>query len=177
MDAAHDPSTADRGATRLSELYDEAVTEVYRYLRARTGSQTEAEELTSATFVQAALTLEREPDRLLTIGWLVTVARSRLIDRWRRQAVAERSLTLLEGGRNEPVGPWDAVLDQARATQVLAMLPPHHRAVLTLRYLDDLSVPECAEILGKSIHATESLLARARNTFRTAYEQTGGHDV
>ena len=36
--------------------------------------------------------------------------------------------------------------------------------------------PECAAALDKSFHATESLLARARNAFRTAYEQTGGHD-
>ena len=33
-----------------------------------------------------------------------------------------------------------------------------------------------AEILDRSVHATESLLARARNAFRSAYEETGGHD-
>jgi RNA polymerase sigma-70 factor (ECF subfamily) len=175
MDAAPDLSSADRGPQRLSQLYDEAVVEIYRYLRSRCGSTQLAEELTSATFVQAALTLEREPGRELSIGWLITVARNKLIDRWRRQAVADRSLTLLEGGRPDMVEPWVEVLDQARAAQVLEMLAPHHRAALTLRYLDDLGVPQCAEVLGKSVHATESLLARARNAFRAAYEQTGGH--
>ena len=47
---------------------------------------------------------------------------------------------------------------------------------LTLRYLDDLTVPECADALGKSVHATESLLVRARAAFRTTYELTGGRD-
>ena len=47
-------------------------------------------------------------------------------------------------------------------------------AVLTTHLLN--SGPECADVLGRSIHATESLLARARNAFRTTYEETGGHD-
>ena len=84
---------------------------------------------------------------------------------------------LIEGGRIESVDPWHGVLDRARAAQVLQQMPPHYRGVLTLRYLDDLSVPECADILERSVHATESLLARARNAFRSAYEETGGrHD-
>ena len=58
---------------------------------------------------------------------------------------------------------------------MLTTIPPHYRAALTLRYLDDLSVPECADVLDRSVHATESLLVRARTAFRSAYEETGGH--
>ncbi|MEM9464552.1 MAG: RNA polymerase sigma factor [Actinomycetota bacterium] len=162
--------------TRLSEIYDDAVDEVFRYLRARCGSAVLAEELTSATFVQAALETSRGTVPDLSVRWLVTVARHKLVDHWRREAMADRKLVLLEGGRIDTVDPWNAVLDEARARQVLLDIAPTYRAVLTLRYLDDLSVPECAEQLGKSVHATESVLARARNAFRTAYEQTGGHD-
>ena len=161
---------------RLSEIYDEAVTEVYRYLRARCGSTALAEELTSATFVQAAVETSKGSVADLSTRWLVTVARHKLIDHWRREAMADRKLVLLEGGRIDTVDPWNAVLDEARAQQVMQSIPPAYRSVLTLRYLDDLSVPECADELGRSVHATESLLARARNAFRTAYEQTGGHD-
>jgi RNA polymerase sigma-70 factor (ECF subfamily) len=47
--------------------------------------------------------------------------------------------------------------------------------VLSLRYLDDLTVPEVADALGRSVHATESLLARARRAFRMSYlEQSDG---
>lgn len=86
-------------------------------------------------------------------------------------------MVLLDGGRIDRVDPWDAVIDQARAGEVLASLPAQYRSVLVLRYLDDLGVPECADLLGRSVRATESLLARARNAFRSAYEQSGGHDV
>ena len=45
-----------------------------------------------------------------------------------------------------------------------------HRAVLTLRYLDGLSVGEVAGVLGRTLHATEALLVRARAAFRRTYE-------
>ncbi len=98
---------------RLSELYDHALGEVYGYLLRRGRSVELAEELTSATFVSAALRQATEDE--VTIGWLMTVARNKLIDHWRREAVAERSLTLLEGGLPGPVDPWDQVLDADRS--------------------------------------------------------------
>ena len=43
-------------------------------------------------------------------------------------------------------------------------------SALTLRYLDGLSVPEVADELDRTVHATEALLVRARAAFRRAYE-------
>lgn len=60
---------------------------------------------------------------------------------------------------------------------MLARLCAQHRAALTLRYLDGLPVAEVAEHLGRTVHATESLLVRARNAFRRVYQgREGGHD-
>ena len=39
----------------------------------------------------------------------------------------------------------------------------------TLRYVDGLPVPEVAELLGRTVHATEALLVRARAAFRKIY--------
>ena len=50
--------------------------------------------------------------------------------------------------------------------EVLSRLAPQHRAALTLRYLDGLSVPEAATILDRSVAATETLLVRARRALR-----------
>jgi RNA polymerase sigma-70 factor (ECF subfamily) len=51
----------------------------------------------------------------------------------------------------------------------LARLGPHHRAALTLRYLDGLPVDAVAAQLGRTVHATEALLVRARQAFRRIY--------
>jgi len=166
--------------TRLSDIYDESLPLVYRYLRSRCGSVALAEELTSATFLQAADAWARGTCPDMTVAWLITVARHKLIDHWRHQAVVDRSMAVLQGSHDSLDGcidPWNAVLDQAVSDQVMQSLPVHYRGALTLRYLDDLSVPECAQILDRSIHSTESLLVRARKAFRSAYEATGGCDV
>lgn len=48
-----------------------------------------------------------------------------------------------------------------------------HRAALTLRYLDGLPVPEVARALGRTVHATEAVLTRARAAFRRSYTALG----
>ena len=74
-----------------------------------------------------------------------------------------------EPGR-ETEDPWDERLDALRAHGVLDGLGAHHRAALTLRYLDGLPVPEVAVALNRTVHATEALLVRARAAFRRAYQ-------
>ena len=59
---------------------------------------------------------------------------------------------------------------------MLASLGPHHRAALTLRYADGLPVPEVAEHLGRTVHATEALLVRARRAFRVTLRGGEGAD-
>ena len=57
---------------------------------------------------------------------------------------------------------------------MLDRLGAHHRAALTLRYLDGLPVPEVARHLDRTLHATEALLVRARAAFRRIYEGEEG---
>ena len=59
------------------------------------------------------------------------------------------------------------------ARDTLEQLGAHHRAALTLRYLDGLPVPAVADVLGRTVDATEALLVRARRAFRAIYEEVG----
>ena len=160
---------ADQGSQLLA-LYDRALPQVYGYLSARAGDRTTAEDLTAETFLAAVQAIERRAVPNLTIAWLVTVARNKLVDHWRRMEREERGLRLAsDPGADVVDDDLDARFDRARAHDVLAQLGAHHRAALTLRYLDGLPVPEVAEHLGRSVHATEALLVRARNAFRVRY--------
>lgn len=169
VDVSADPAEA-YGA--LLALYDDALPHVYGYLRARCGTQPLAEDLTAETFLAAVDAARRpEPPRMDT-AWLIGVARHKLVDHWRQAAREERSLQALE---ESPVldDPWDEQLDAMRARATLDGLSPHHRAALTLRYLDDLPVSQVATLLGRTLHATEALLVRARAAFRRAYDAAG----
>ena len=157
----------DQGMSLLA-MYDRALPQVYGYLRVRVGSETTAEDITAETFLAAVQAIERNAVPDLTVAWLIGVARHKLVDHWRRQAREARNLRLVPGEEAEPDG-VDERFERARTHEVLEELGPHHRAALTLRYLDGLSVPEVANHLDRTVHATEALLVRARNAFRAAY--------
>ncbi|HEY1741399.1 MAG TPA: sigma factor-like helix-turn-helix DNA-binding protein [Acidimicrobiia bacterium] len=50
-------------------------------------------------------------------------------------------------------------------------LPPLQRAAIALRYVDDLPVREVAQLLDRSVPATDSLLRRARAELRNLLEE------
>jgi RNA polymerase sigma-70 factor, ECF subfamily len=161
---------SDQGPILLA-LYDRALPEVFGYLLPRCGSTSVAEDLTSETFVAAVAAVKEHKVPKLTTAWLVGVARHKLVDHWRREERESRRLEAVADDTATVDDPWDARLDVGRAHEILTELGAHHRAALTLRYLDGLSVPEVAEGLDRTLHATEALLVRARIAFRHAYEE------
>lgn len=153
----------------LLAMYDEALPAVYGYLFARCRQRQIAEDLTAETFLAAVDAVRRDSVDHLTIGWMVGVARHKLADHWRRSAREEAKVLALRESGDTLDDPWDVELDRLMAEQTLAKLGSLHRPVLTLRYVDDLPVAATAEILGRSVHATEALLTRAKTSFRRAY--------
>ena len=156
-------------AQALLDLYDDALPSVYGYFVRRCADRATAEDLTSETFL-AAMDVARKPDPPpITVPWLIGVARHKLADHYRRRhdRLSVPVADVPEGVDDD----WDAELDRIVAEAVLARLSEQHRTVLALRYLDDRSVPECAELIGRTVHATEALLVRARRAFRTEYPE------
>jgi RNA polymerase sigma-70 factor (ECF subfamily) len=155
---------------QLLAIYDRALPQVYGYLVDRCGDVATAEDLTSETFLAAVAAAQRSGDGDVSIPWLIGVARHKLIDHWRRRSREARLLdAVVDNAEPDDREPFDAYLDRMRADEVLARLGWHHRAALTLRYVDGLPVPQVAELLGRTVHATEALLVRARAAFRKIY--------
>lgn len=171
-------TAVDHGDQRreLVALYDAALPDVYGYLASRCGSASVAEDLTSETFLAAVDAVRRGTVPVLTVAWLIGVARHKLVDHWRRTERDARRLEAVEAEPTPDDDPWDARLDRMTAHRVLADLGSHHRSALTLRYLDELPVRQVAECLGRTEGATEVLLVRARRAFRDRYEATIGED-
>lgn len=159
----------DDAFRELEKLYDLAIPEVYGYLLRRCGSVAIAEDLTSRTILSAATAIEHGTVVDLSIPWLITVARNKMIDHFRHEQVVAARQSDLEHDAIVEEDPWDAVDDRDRLHRAIEDLAADHRLVLTLRYIDDLSVAHVASHLGRSVHATESLLVRARNALRHLY--------
>ena len=159
-------------AQKLLALYDRALPQVYGYLVDRCGDVATAEDLTSETFLAAVAAAQRSGECEVSTPWLIGVARHKLIDHWRRRSREERLLAAVADDTDlEDPEPFDGhLLDRLRTAETLSRLGWHHRAALSLRYVDGLPVPQVAELLGRTVHATESLLVRARVAFRKCYE-------
>ncbi|WP_326547908.1 sigma-70 family RNA polymerase sigma factor [Mycolicibacterium sp. ND9-15] len=154
----------------LLALYDDALPVVYGYFVRRCGDRGTAEDLTSETFLAAMDAARKSAPPPLSVPWLLGVARHKLADHYRRRH-DRFSVPVAEVPEREESDHWDAELDRIVAESVLARLTEQHRTVLALRYMDDCTVPECAELIGRTVYATEALLVRARRAFRAHYPE------
>jgi RNA polymerase sigma-70 factor, ECF subfamily len=143
-------------------FYRVHVSEVYGYLlRLCAGNRAQAEDLTQDVWFALVDEMGRGHAERADVRWLISVARSRFLDHARRERLGRSKLVLLRRSEQADVDPTSgAVLDR------LADLQPLHRAVLVLRYVDDLPVPQVAAVIGREVAATNSLLARARAELR-----------
>jgi RNA polymerase sigma-70 factor (ECF subfamily) len=156
-------------------FYDEAMPRVYSYFLHRCGGgRFTAEELTQETFLAAVAELKRGAEVDSPIAWVFGIARHKLLDHYRRE---ERDAARFVAPRDavDPVASSVENDARQRALAALRSVPPTQRVALVLRHLDGYSVPEVAAALGRSVEATESLLARGRRHFRRAY--TGADDA
>lgn len=163
-------STDDEPDLReMLAVLDAELANLFAFILRRCGDRALAEDLASDVVLRAVRESKRA-GAVVTPAWLTTVARNRLVDHWRSAAGENRRLRL---AWSDPApDEWvddGAPLEPEVVHQVMRTLTPDHQAVLSLRYLDDLSVPDAAAALGRSVHATESLLVRARRAFRLSY--------
>jgi RNA polymerase sigma-70 factor (ECF subfamily) len=163
---AIEPQGGASHAQALVELYDHALPQVFGYLRPRCGDAALAEDLAAETFLAACDAIERRLVSDVTVAWLIGIARHKLVDHWRFAERHERRLRAVADVTTSVDDPWDAHLDAATVERTLASLSAINRSALTLRYLDGLSVPEVAALLGRTVPATDQILARARSSFR-----------
>lgn len=158
-----------------AELFHDAYDTVFRYALWRCGGRADlAEDVAQEAWLLAARKLAAfDPARGRFAGWVCgltanvarTLVRSRLREVRRLAAV--------------PVpNPGESEHDRELVAVALAALPAEYELVLRGKYFDRRSVSEIAVEQGKSVKAVESLLSRARESFRAAYRRIGGtrHD-
>ena len=181
----------DNGASsyrRFLEGDDSGLVEIIRdyknglilYLNSIIPNGIVAEELCEDTFVRLAVKKPRFGEKSTFKTFLYAIGRRVAADHLRKNRGKETvSLeALAEGGFDLPAEEDVAAAylrdETHRAVhRALGRLIDSHREVLWLVYFENLSVKEAAEVLGKSPHAAESLIHRARLSMKAELEKEG----
>ena len=144
---------------------------LWSYIRRMTGDQDEAQDLLQEVWLRIIRGIARLRDASRFRGWLFGIARRTLMDRLRREyatlQVDDIDVSEL-AAQQEPAG---IETDLASMGAALETLPTIERDVLTLFYLNDLTLAELAETLSVPVGTVKSRLFRARGMLRAAMQE------
>ncbi len=133
-----------------------------------------AEELCEDTFVKLAVKKPRFRGNSSFKTFLYTIARNIAIDYLRRNKnnVPIEELADLE---DKTCLEREYIKQEQKRTlhSALKKLKPEYERILWLTYFEELSNKEAAIVMGKTTHAVETLVYRARNALKTQLESEG----
>lgn len=169
---------AQEDPARFGELYDRHFERVYAYVSRRVRSREEAEDLTSEVFQRALAALPRFEWRGAPFAaWLFRIAANSLADRSKRTA-KEREFYGLDdradpGGQGAEPGQQEAER-RADLYRQVGQLPADQRRVIVARFVEQKSIREIAQVLGRTEGAIKQLQFRALGSLRSRMGQTHG---
>jgi RNA polymerase sigma-70 factor (sigma-E family) len=131
-----------------------------------TGDWHRAEDAVQAGLVKVYVAWPRITQSAAATSYARKAVVSAAIDESRRPWRRERSVAAITDDRHDGVDRHGQVDDRLLVVAALAELPPRQRATLVLRYYDDLSVEEVADVLGCSAGTVKSQTARGLDALR-----------
>lgn len=138
-----------RDNDHIRQLYDEYADQIYRFLYWQTGDPLLAEDITSEVFMRAwkhREMLEQGNQR----AWLYRVARNLITDNYRRKketAISEDYEPVSDINLHDDAARREEII---RVRKVVAELSPLSRSVIILRFFEQLSSQEVADIMNKT---------------------------
>src|SRR5271156_6346624 len=174
----------ERDMELLADLVECCQHRLVRYLLYLTGRREYAEDLAQETWIRVLQRGSQYNGRQRFDPWLFAIARNLAIDylRKKRKAVEAASLpndpdAMLLVPSSGP-SPFEAAArseDAIRLAGQLQILSPLYREALLLRFQEDLSLAEMAQVLGAPTTTVTSRIYRGLAALRSAFEEGDSH--
>ena len=156
------------------QCYDLYIDQIYRFIFYKVGNAEEAEDLTSAVFLKIwNFIRSKEIDDYKTLKSLIyRIARNTIIDQYRKKSVRdEYSISQIDENsiidhKQDNEALVDLKIDKELIATKLMDLKDEYREMIILRYIEEFSIAEISEILGKSGGSVRIDLHRALKTLK-----------
>lgn len=160
------------------QFYKSYSPKILRYLTNKLPRLEDAQEITNDVFLEAidSLSLLQKEENIS--AWLYRIAHNKMVDFYRRKKIKSILLSqmpflqIVASEINQPEFQFEKNKIRDGIETALRSLPDNYRKILKLHYEEMIPIKRIAIILNLSFKATESLLFRARQSFKLAYERT-----
>jgi RNA polymerase sigma factor (sigma-70 family) len=160
----------------IDRLYGRYGRPLYAFVYDFVGDAGLAEEIVQDTFVAAWRGARSFEGRSSVSSWLFAIARRQARDRLRRvrpELIPVEELAALPASDPEPEAVALASVTRSELASALRRLPGHHREVLMLAFVAELSGSEIASVLGIPEGTVKSRMHAARRALREQLPEAG----
>lgn len=153
----------------LVDIYEEHSPGIFRYAIRLLGDKDTAEDCVSETFSRYLQAIRKGGGSIKNVrAYLYRIAHNWVMDYFRNQPLPEVSLEndeQVEPGSNPAMKVSDA-MERERVRVAMLRLPSEQQQIIQLRFLENWSHEEVAQVLGKTADATRSMQYRALGSLR-----------
>jgi RNA polymerase sigma-70 factor (ECF subfamily) len=155
----------------FGQLYERHVQSVFRFVYSHVDNQSDAEDLTEEVFLRVWRAIHRYQEQGVPfIAFLIRIARNVIIDYYRSTRRDNLNLPLediqIAGSKSRLDENLIQSQEGSEIRAMLANLKDEYRTVLVLRFMNELSPDEIAEVMGKSSGAIRVIQFRALAALR-----------
>jgi RNA polymerase sigma-70 factor, ECF subfamily len=157
------------------EFYRSYSPKILRYLAQKLPNREDAEDLANDVFLEAIDSLSLLEKEENISAWLYKIAHNKMVDFYRRKKIKSVLLSripfleIVSSEINQPEFQFEKNKIRDSIELTLRSISRKYREILKLRYEERIPVKMLAIKLNLSFKATESLLFRARQSFKLAY--------
>jgi RNA polymerase sigma-70 factor (ECF subfamily) len=143
---------------------------IYVYVFELVHNEQTSHDIVQETFVAATRHLADLREDAKFGSWLFGIAHQKCVQRWRKQDREAAALEQIADGTEEFEGDPGELLvrreQEAEFMKLLDQLPPPHRSVLLLHFIEDFSLEEIARMTGTALGTVKSRIHYAKRSMR-----------
>jgi RNA polymerase sigma-70 factor (ECF subfamily) len=150
----------------LGAVYDQYADRIYAYIYHRVGQAEVAEDLTGQVFMRMLEAIRTGQGwRTSFSGWLYRIAHNLVVDYYRRRGrvtlIDIDEATPIRATEGDPVRSTESLLNREQLRAALFQLTEEQAEVITLRFMEERSIAEVADLMDKTEGAIKALQYRA----------------